>query len=47
MNIFSQSLMRLYQQGEVSAEKIYSLLQNEKITREEYLTILGKEEKDE
>lgn len=44
MNTFSETLMRLYMQGRISSEKVYELLQANKITREEYLTILGKEE---
>lgn len=47
MNAFSQSLMRLYQQEKISAQKIYTLFQQNKITREEYLQILGKEENNE
>ena len=41
MREFVKSLKRLYQNGEVSVEKIDELLKNGKITREEKFYILN------
>lgn len=45
MNAFTETLMRLYMQGRISSDKVQELLQSKKITKEEYLIILGKDEK--
>lgn len=45
MTIFAEVIKGLYVKESISAEKIYELLQNGKLTKEEYLAILGKDEK--
>lgn len=43
MTIFAEVVKGLYTKEKIKSEKVYELLQNKKITREEYLEILGKE----
>lgn len=44
MSIFAKVIKNLYVKESISAEKIYEFLQNGKLTKEEYLEILGKDE---
>lgn len=42
MSLFADVIKNLYEKGKVDSTKIYEFLTNGKITKEEYLTILGK-----
>lgn len=45
MTIFAEVIKNLYIKGNISSNKVYEFFQSGKLTREEYLTILGKDEK--
>lgn len=44
MTIFAEVIKNLYAKEDITAEKVYNLLQTDKLTKEEYLIILGKDE---
>lgn len=41
MNVFVESLKRLYKNGQLPIDKINELLKKEKITQDEYMYILN------
>lgn len=43
MSLFAEVIKNLYDKGKIDTNKVYEFLTNEKITKEEYLAILGKE----
>lgn len=47
MLTFVEIIKNLYLKGKIDADKIYEFLEKQKISREEYLKILGEEEANE
>lgn len=43
MSLFAEVIKNLYEKNKIDSTKVYDLLVCKKITKEEYLAILGKE----